>query len=97
MISLDTNVLVRYLVEDDARQAALAASLIERVIKENERLFVSDVVICETVWVLSAAYEFGRAEIADTLRDVLRARHLVFAEPDQLTHALAAFAAGQKS
>ena len=95
MISLDTNVLVRYLVEDDARQAALAAALIERVIRKNESLFVSDVVICETVWVLSAAYRFGRAEIAAVLRDVLRARHLAFAAPDQLILALAAFAAGK--
>ena len=95
MISLDTNVLVRYLVEDDARQAALAATLIDRAIRKDESLFVSDVVVCETVWVLAAAYKFGRAEIAAVLRDVLRARHLAFAAPDQLTRALACFAAGK--
>ena len=50
MIALDTNVLVRYLVEDDARQAAAAASFIARSIAEGEGLFVSDIVVCETVW-----------------------------------------------
>ena len=95
MIALDTNVLVRYLVEDDARQTALAAALIGRAVKNDNALFVSDVVVCETVWVLSAAYQFDRAEIADVLRDVFRARHLTFVASDQLSLALAAYTAGK--
>jgi hypothetical protein len=59
VIALDTNVLVRYLVEDDAKQTALAAALIERAIADDESLYVSDVVVCETVWVLSVAYKFA--------------------------------------
>ena len=95
MIALDTNVLVRFLVEDDARQTALAAALIERAIMADESLFVSDIVICETVWVLAVSYRFTRAEIAAVLRDVLRARHLSFAAADQLTMALAAYTSGR--
>lgn len=95
MIALDTTVLVRYLVEDDARQTALAAALIDRAIREDQLLFISDVVLCETVWVLSGAYGFAQAQIAAVVRDLLRAKHLAFSVPDQLTRAHAAYAAGK--
>lgn len=95
MIALDTNVLVRYVVEDDARQSALAATLIHRAIANDESMFVSDIVVCELVWVLSIAYKFGRDAIASLLRDVFRARHLRFAATDQLVRALDAYAEGK--
>ncbi len=95
MIALDTNVLVRYLVEDDATQTALAAALIDRAIAANESLFVSDIVVCETVWVLRVGYRVGRAEVAALLRQLFRARHLLFRAVDQLARALDAYAAGK--
>ena len=95
MIALDTNVLVRYLVEDDPRQSALAATLIHRAITNDSALFVSDIVVCETVWVLSISYHIGRAEIAALLRDLFRARHLQFSATEQLMRALNAFEAGR--
>jgi predicted nucleic-acid-binding protein len=95
VIALDTNVLVRYLVEDDAKQTASAAALINRVIADGDALFVSDIVVCETVWVLSVSYHVGRKEIADVLRSLLRARHLDFSAADQLIRALDAYEAGK--
>ncbi|MEO8336743.1 MAG: type II toxin-antitoxin system VapC family toxin [bacterium] len=95
MIALDTNVLVRYLVEDDARQTALVAALIDRAIADDESLYVSHVVACETVWVLSVAYKVGRREIAAVLRNLFRARHLSFDSVDQLIRALDAYEAGK--
>jgi predicted nucleic-acid-binding protein len=95
VIALDTNVLVRYLVEDDAKQTALAAALIERAIADDESLYVSDVVVCETVWVLSVAYKVGRKEIAAVLRNLFRARHLAFGAVEQLIRALEAYDAGK--
>lgn len=95
MIGLDTNVLVRYLVEDDPRQCALATALIDRVVANDETLFVSDVVVCETVWVLSISYRIGRTEIVALLRDLFRARHLEFLATDQLVRALDAYIAGR--
>lgn len=95
MIGLDTNVLVRFLVEDDKAQSAAAAALIERAIADDEPLFVSDIVLCEVVWVLEYSYEVPRAEVYAALRDLLHARHLVFADSDLLARALAAFAAGK--
>jgi len=95
VIALDTNVLVRFLVEDDERQSAEAAALVERTISEGEAMFVSDIVLCETVWVLSVSYRVGRAEIGATLRDLLRARHLAFESTDALARALDAFVRGK--
>ena len=95
MIALDTNVLVRFLVEDDARQTEQAAALIERAVASGDTLFVSDVVVAELVWVLSVSYRISRAQIAATLRDLLRARHLTFAASDQLTRAIDSFARGK--
>ena len=95
MIALDTNVLVRFLVEDDQKQAAAAAALIERVIADGDTIFVSDVVVCETVWVMSVSYNVGRKEIAAVLRSLIRARHVTFRAADQLIRALEAYEAGK--
>ena len=95
MIALDTNVLVRYLVEDDVRQTALAAALIERAIADNESLYVSDIVVCETTWVLSAAYKVGRKEISAVLRNLFRARHLTLGAVEELIRALDSYESGK--
>jgi predicted nucleic-acid-binding protein len=49
MIAVDTNVLVRYIVEDDPAQTAVAAALIERAVQRNEPLFITRIVFCELV------------------------------------------------
>lgn len=56
MIALDTNVLVRYLVGDDAKQAAVARRLIEETLTSSEPGFVSLVVLVELSWVLDRVY-----------------------------------------
>jgi predicted nucleic-acid-binding protein len=94
VIALDTNVLVRFLVEDDKAQSAKAAKLVARAVSEDEPLFVSDVVVCETVWVLSAAYRVPRAEIGEILGRLYVATHLSFHDVDRLARALEAFNAG---
>jgi predicted nucleic-acid-binding protein len=95
MIALDTNVVVRYLVEDDVAQSRRAAKLIESTLARGEELFISDVAMCETVWVLSSAYGFSRGEIADVLASLLRARSVVFDSSDRLARALGAYQNGK--
>jgi predicted nucleic-acid-binding protein len=94
VIALDTNVLVRFLVEDDEQQSRRAARLIEGTIARDEQLFISDIVVCETVWVLSSAYRFSRTEIVQALSGLLRARAVVFTSGDRLARALEAYAKG---
>ena len=63
MIAVDTNVLVRFLVRDDAAQAASAAGLIQ----ENE-VWVSKTVLLETEWVLRSLYGFAPGTLGEALR-----------------------------
>jgi predicted nucleic-acid-binding protein len=95
MIALDTNVLVRFLIEDDAQQAAAARALLEAARNRETPCFVSDVVMCETVWVLSRSYRLPRDEIVAVLRRLLSARPLVFDSRPRLSAALARFEIGR--
>ena len=94
MTGVDTNVLVRFLVDDKPDQAARAAKLFTRASAEGERLFVPQLVVCELVWVLSHAYGRSRPEIAAGLDTLLRTRQLAFEEVDQIRNALERFATG---
>jgi predicted nucleic-acid-binding protein len=76
MIGLDTNVLVRYLVRDDARQAASATRVIESLCHPEDPGVVTLVVLCELVWVLDRGYGYERASIAGVLRRILSADDL---------------------
>ena len=53
MRGLDTNVLVRYLTADDAKQTALAEKLLEQASERDQPLFIPVLVLCELVWVLA--------------------------------------------
>jgi predicted nucleic-acid-binding protein len=95
MIALDTNILVRFLVEDDATQSARAAALVQRAVERDEEMFVSHIVLCEVVWVLQASYRVQREEIVAVLRRLMTARHLRLDSPDILDRALSAFETGR--
>ncbi|MGH7049535.1 MAG: type II toxin-antitoxin system VapC family toxin [Acetobacteraceae bacterium] len=69
-IAADTNVLVRFLTEDGAAQASLAAPAIEQA----EAVALSTVVLCETVWVLRRAFQRPHQAIAATLGDLIDSR-----------------------
>ena len=58
MNGLDTNVLVRYITQDDENQALLAEKAIETARSRNEKLLIQPLVLCEMIWVLESAYGF---------------------------------------
>ena len=72
MIGLDTNVLVRYLVQDAVAQAKLAAAAIESASGRGARVRLSAVTLCELVWVLESAYGQTRADVARALAQIVR-------------------------
>jgi len=76
VIGIDTNVLVRYLTQDDALQSARATTLIEGF-NQSTPGFVAQVVLVEMVWVLSRSYKMKREAIADILETLLRSQELV--------------------
>lgn len=76
MIGVDTNLLVRYLAQDDAVQSPVASQIIDGFTLD-EPGYVSQVVLVETVWVLTRAYRMSRGAIADIVESLLRAREIV--------------------
>jgi predicted nucleic-acid-binding protein len=81
VIGLDTNVLVRYLVQDDPEQSAVAAAVVEGL-DEHHRGFISLVVLVELHWVLRRAYGIGPGEVLAVVDQLLRARELAIQESD---------------
>jgi predicted nucleic-acid-binding protein len=77
MIGLDTNVLVRYLAQDDATQSARATRLIEHELNERTPGFIGLVVLVETCWVLKRLYGATPTELRETVRDLLDTRQFV--------------------
>lgn len=71
MRAVDTNVLVRFLVQDDEKQAQIATQLLADAEADKQPLFVSNVVVLEMMWVLKSAYEVPRDEILDSLSELL--------------------------
>lgn len=71
MIGLDTNILIRYITQDDDAQADLARELIENQCSSQSPAYINLVVLCELVWVLSSAYEYVRSQICVALQQLL--------------------------
>lgn len=92
MIGLDTNVLVRYIMQDDARQSLRATKLMESL-TVDEPGFVSLVSVVELGWVLSSSYDLDRKQVAQALELLLRAKTLVIARADEVMKALRVFKA----
>lgn len=82
MIALDTNVVVRFLTQDDPVQSAWAKALFAHL-SEAEPGFLCREVVVELVWVLERAYGLPRHDIAATLDGLLAARELVVEAPDR--------------
>ncbi len=95
MIALDTNLLVRLIVQDDDEQARAVERLLVRARRDQTPLFVADVVLCELVWVLTRRLGLQRAEIADALDRILRTELVVVASAAITSNALSAYRVGK--
>jgi predicted nucleic-acid-binding protein len=94
MRALDTNVLVRYLAQDDAKQSAAATRFIEQDLSPSERGFVSLVALLETVWVMESRYGASAALVADILGDLLDTASLEVQDAAAVRAALQRYRAG---
>jgi predicted nucleic-acid-binding protein len=94
LTGLDTNVLVRYLTQDDPRQSRRAAALAAEAVSGGDRLFVSAVVLCELVWVLRGAYSLDRPTIVMALDRILATAQLEIDQKDVVRDALEDYRAG---
>ena len=71
MKALDTNVLVRFLVRDDKRQAETIYRVFKKAESDREVFFVPLLVVLETVWVLESVYEIPRQEMIDSINELI--------------------------
>ena len=94
MPALDTNVLLRYIVQDDAAQLAAAKRLITRVLGEGSTLFVPVTVVLELEWVLRSSFGFAKDDVLLTLSSLFSAAELSFESEQALEVALHLFREG---
>lgn len=90
MIGLDTNVLVRYLAQDEPKQATLATRLIESL-TTDEPGFISHVVLAETLWVLESCYAADPARVQQVVDALLRTGGIVVEHAESVWRALRQF------
>lgn len=94
MIGLDTNVVVRYIMQDDPLQAPQATQLIESLSAQQPG-FITVVSLVELVWVLSSCFDLSRQQIVQALNVILQSKQLVVDQADHVVRAVRAYAAGQ--
>ena len=91
MIGLDTNVLVRYLAQDDPKQSAVATRFIEHTLSADSPGFVSTIVLCEIAWVLAESYGADRKRIREIVEGLLATKQIVIEQADLVWKALRAW------
>ncbi|RZB35947.1 MAG: hypothetical protein SRB2_02745 [Desulfobacteraceae bacterium Eth-SRB2] len=94
MIALDTNALVRILIEDDEKQALAVKKLIESVEKKAQQIIILNEVLVETVWVLESVYECTREDIYRFLETLMHTSIFIFSEPQVMVSAIHHFKKG---
>ena len=94
MIGLDTNVLVRYITQDDQKQAEVANQWIEEKCCIDSPGWISVIVLCEVVWVLSRAYGYDKPTVQTVLQRMFLACELVVEQQDHAWAALRDYAQG---
>jgi len=88
VIGIDTNVLVRYLAQDDPVQAQAATRLIEQTCTKDNPGFLNHLVLCETMWVLEGCYGQPKGTLVTTIEQILRVAQIRVDEPQVVWQAL---------
>jgi len=91
VIGIDTNVLVRYLAQDDPKQSAVATRFIEGRLTTENPGFVSTITLCEIAWVLADSYGADRKRIRDAMEGLLATKQLVIERSELVWKALRAW------
>jgi predicted nucleic-acid-binding protein len=95
MIAIDTNVLIRFLLDDDPAQGARVDRLIEDAVRRDEKLFLGHIVLCETVWVLQDLLHVPKPELLTLFEYVLTTGFFEIQAEQVVKAALAAYRNGK--
>jgi len=88
MLGIDTNVLVRFLVRDDQNQFEKARKLLKREVSNGRRVFINQLVLLETEWVLSSRYGLAKTQMLETISGLLDAPDIQLEDEPAVEEAL---------
>lgn len=88
MIGVDTNILVRHITQDDETQAAIVSRIFNHYKGKTRSIFISNIVLCELIWVLEGRYKYKKDEIIKTMHRILATIEFAFEEHSVLWCAL---------
>ena len=95
MIAFDTNYLVRHLVQDDAKQSREVTRVFKREAKKGRTILLLNIVMCETVWVLSSLYNAKKSDILKTLKALEDEVLFEFESEDEVSAAIDRYEKGK--
>ena len=94
MIGLDTNLLIRYLAQDDPRQSAVANRLIETELSEKRVGFITHIVLVEIIWVLESCYNQKKEALVSVIESLLTTKQIIVERAEIVHLALKKYRAG---
>ncbi|KIE05202.1 PilT protein domain protein [Candidatus Jidaibacter acanthamoeba] len=78
MIGIDTDILVRYLTQDNTEQANLVSSLLEKYEGQKQSIYINKIVLCELILVLEKGYKYSKSQITLAIRSLLSTQEFMF-------------------
>ena len=91
MIGLDTNVVIRYLVQDDKRQSAVASRFIEKSLTTDAPGYINHIILCEIVWVLQRCYSVKKQQVREIIEGLLTTKQFIVEDVEVAWKALRSF------
>jgi len=88
---VDTNVFLRFLLNDDPEKADACEMIFQRAVNGEESLFTTEMVIAEIVWVLESYYEQSKGDVREKLEKILNTQNLDCPNREIIINALAAY------
>jgi len=95
MIGLDTNVIVRYLTQDDKKQSLVASNFIENNLNEKNMGFITLITLVEVTWVLESCYNQKKADLEAVIESLLTIKQILVESTDVVYLALRKFREGK--
>lgn len=95
MIGVDTNVVLRYVLEDDARQSATATRFLDEEARLSDPILINAVMLVELVWTLGRKEGFKKTDILDVLDELAGSRRVEFVQDEVVREAIEAWRSGR--
>lgn len=95
MIALDSNVLIRFITQDDKPQFMLAKSLITQFQGYNRSVYLNNITLCELCWVLRSGYKYSKQQVLEVLKKIINIEEFAFQDLDVVAEAVVLYENGK--